>query len=101
MQLRSVLAAFAIAPAVCAAQSYPSKPIRLVYPTIPGSAFELYGRLVAQKMSETLGRPIVGENRAGAGGRLYAALGDAGDPRHLGVPREEHAVRSAQGFEAE
>ena len=46
------------------AQAYPAKPVRLIYPTIPGSAFELYGRLIAQKMSETLGRPIVGENRA-------------------------------------
>ena len=56
------------------AQAYPAKPVRLIYPTIPGSAFELYGRLIAQKMSETLGRPIVGENRAGANGAIGADL---------------------------
>jgi tripartite-type tricarboxylate transporter receptor subunit TctC len=60
----------ALAPALALAQTYPSKPIRLIYPTIPGSAFELYGRVLAQKMGETLGRPIIGENRPGANGAI-------------------------------
>lgn len=65
---------FALAAPAAVGQAYPTKPIRLIYPTIPGSAFELYGRLVAQKMSETIGRPIVGENRAGANGAIGAEL---------------------------
>ncbi len=72
--MRRLLFAFLFAPALALAQAYPAKPIRLVFPTIPGSAFELYGRLIAQKMSETLGRPIVGENRAGANGAIGADL---------------------------
>src|SRR3954451_21603267 len=69
-----IAVAIALAAPAVLAQSYPAKPIRLIYPTIPGSAFELYGRLVAQKMTETIGRPIVGENRAGANGAIGADL---------------------------
>ena len=50
------------------AQSYPSKPIRLILPTIPGSAFELMGRLMAKTMGDAMGQPIVAENRSGANG---------------------------------
>ncbi|MFM9971795.1 MAG: Bug family tripartite tricarboxylate transporter substrate binding protein [Burkholderiales bacterium] len=61
-------------PASLLAQTYPSKPIRLIFPTIPGSAFELYGRVLAQKMGETLGRPVIGENRPGANGAIGVDL---------------------------
>jgi len=52
------------------AQGYPSKPIRMVVPWPPGQATDLAGRVMAQKMSELLGQPIVVDNRPGAGGTI-------------------------------
>ena len=70
---RVVAAAVALlAGSPVSAQDYPSKPIRLILPTIPGSAFELFGRLVGTKMGEAMGQPVVAENRAGANGMIGA-----------------------------
>lgn len=50
------------------AQPYPSKPLRVIVPWPPGQATDLSARLVAQKVSESIGQPIVADNRPGAGG---------------------------------
>ncbi|MFM8863537.1 MAG: Bug family tripartite tricarboxylate transporter substrate binding protein [Limnohabitans sp.] len=54
------------------AQAYPNKPIKAIVPFAAGSATDQIGRTFAQKMSETLGQPIVIENRAGVNGMLGA-----------------------------
>lgn len=54
------------------AQGYPNKPIKAIVPFAAGSATDQIGRAFAQKMSETLGQPIVIENRAGVNGMLGA-----------------------------
>jgi tripartite-type tricarboxylate transporter receptor subunit TctC len=54
------------------AQAYPNKPIRAIVPFAAGSATDQLGRAFASKMSETLGQPIVVENRAGVNGMLGA-----------------------------
>src|SRR6476619_1943196 len=64
----ALLAAFT--PAL--AQSFPSRPIRVVVPTTAGGVPDVLARAVGQRMSETLGQPVVIENRAGAGGILAA-----------------------------
>jgi tripartite-type tricarboxylate transporter receptor subunit TctC len=55
------------------AQSYPSKPIRMIVPWPAGGTVDGVGRVVGPKLAEALGHPIVVENRAGAGG----AIGEA------------------------
>ncbi|WP_349607723.1 tripartite tricarboxylate transporter substrate binding protein [Cupriavidus sp. DF5525] len=62
--LMASIAALGPASAI-SAEPYPSKPIRIVVGTAPGGATDITTRLVAQKMSERLGQPIVVENRPG------------------------------------
>ena len=56
------------APAV--AQTYPSKPVRLIVPAPPGAAADIRARWIAEKLSPMLGQPIIVDNRAGAGGAI-------------------------------
>jgi tripartite-type tricarboxylate transporter receptor subunit TctC len=52
------------------AQTYPSKPIRLVLPFPPGAPSDMVGRTIGQKMSEQMGQNFIPDNRAGAGGTV-------------------------------
>jgi tripartite-type tricarboxylate transporter receptor subunit TctC len=62
------------APVAASAQDYPTRPVVLVSPFPPGGSVSLVARIVAEKMSETLGQSIVVENRGGAGGTIGARL---------------------------
>lgn len=62
------------------AQSFPAKPIRLYVGFAAGSGTDLIGRVVAQKMSDNIGRPIVVENRPGAGANIAAELAAKSPP---------------------
>lgn len=52
------------------AQSYPSRPLRLVIPYAPGGPVDIVGRVTALKLSEALGEQVIVDNRAGAGGNI-------------------------------
>ena len=66
---RALLAAPLLA-APASAQSFPQRPIRLVVGFPPGGGSDLVARPIAQRMSETLGQPVLVENRGGANGNL-------------------------------
>src|SRR2546427_371520 len=66
-----VLAAFALGFASAAlAQSYPTKPIKIVIPFPPGNTMDIMTRLIGPKMTERMGQQIIVENRPGASGML-------------------------------
>jgi tripartite-type tricarboxylate transporter receptor subunit TctC len=62
--------AFACVASVASAQTYPSKPIKVIVPFAPGGNLDVTSRIVGEHMAKTLGQPVVIENRAGAGGAL-------------------------------
>ena len=68
-----VAAFFVLFAQLAGAQSFPSKPIRLIIPFPPGGTTDLIGRLVAERMGRELGQPVVVESRGGGGGSIGAA----------------------------
>jgi tripartite-type tricarboxylate transporter receptor subunit TctC len=64
------LAACAIAAGAAYAQSYPTKPVRIINPFSPGGSLDLVARTLAKSMSAELGQQVLVENRPGAGGTI-------------------------------
>jgi tripartite-type tricarboxylate transporter receptor subunit TctC len=68
-QWAAVLSMLAFA-AVAHAQDFPNKPVKILVPQTPGGASDTLARIIAQKLSEKWGQPVVVDNRAGAGGNV-------------------------------
>src|SRR5688572_4593183 len=56
------------------AQTYPTKPVRLILPFPPGGPSDILGRALSQKLSDQLGQQVIADNRPGAGGNLGLEL---------------------------
>jgi tripartite-type tricarboxylate transporter receptor subunit TctC len=68
------LLAVAVVASTAFAQGYPDKPIRLIVGDAPGGSPDTLGRLLALKLSESIGQPVVVDNKPGAGGQLAAEM---------------------------
>jgi tripartite-type tricarboxylate transporter receptor subunit TctC len=72
-QFLHLIAGAAALPAVSRfawAQTYPTRPVRLIAPVAPGGAGDILARLMGQWLSERLGQPFIIENRPGGGGNI-------------------------------
>ena len=81
-RLVNVAAALAVAAVsgLALAQSYPSKPVKIVIPFVPGGPSDTVGRAIGSKFQEFLGQPAIVENRPGANGAIAAELVARSDP---------------------
>src|SRR5262245_38010329 len=70
LHLAAAAAALPIASRMAQAQSYPTRPARIVSGFPPGGISDTYARLIAQSLSERMGQQFIVENRPGAGGNL-------------------------------
>src|SRR5471032_1159853 len=70
--MRLLLALLLLWSGATAAQTWPTKPIRWIVPTGPGSAVDVNARRVAPKLGEALGQPVIVENRPGANSMIGA-----------------------------
>ncbi len=73
MQFIRLLALCVLVSGLCAqahAQTYPSKPVRMIIPFTPGGGSDVVGRVLAQKLGETTGQNFIIDNRPGAGGNI-------------------------------
>jgi Tripartite tricarboxylate transporter family receptor len=106
VRLAASAAALPVAARLAWAQTYPTRPVRMIVPFAPGGPTDIVARLLTQKLGEHLGRQFYVENVAGAGGNLgmRAAARAAPDGYTLALVSSSYMVKSqgpirpGQGF---
>ncbi len=93
----AALAATLLSPAVALAQTWPDRPVRLVVPYAPGGSADIVARLISDEWGKALGKPLVVENKAGAGGNVGVAevAKSAGDGYTIGLQTVSLAINPA------
>ncbi|HTD91642.1 MAG TPA: tripartite tricarboxylate transporter substrate binding protein [Burkholderiales bacterium] len=69
-----VFAAALVVPVAGGAESYPTRPVRVIAPYPPGSSADVMGRIYSRSLTEAFGQPFVVDNRSGASGNIAAEL---------------------------
>ena len=72
--LLALLAALAPAASALGAEAYPARPIRMIIPAGAGGVTDILGRVIAQKLSESLGQQVIVDNRPGASGVIGSQI---------------------------
>ena len=67
--LAALVACFIASPAT-AADDYPTRPVTIVVPFTPGGGTDMMARIIAEKLTQSLGKPVIVDNKPGAGGTL-------------------------------
>src|SRR4249920_242740 len=80
VRLAAVCALIAIALPDAYAQSYPTRPIRIIAQFTPGTSTDILARVIGGKLSETWGQQVVVDNRPGAGGLVGTEIGAKAAP---------------------
>jgi tripartite-type tricarboxylate transporter receptor subunit TctC len=97
LKLAAVGFAQAMAFGAPAHAAYPDKPVRLIVPWAPGGSTEAIARALAQRMTETMGQPVIVDNKAGASGQIGtdAAAKAAPDGYTIAIVELPHAIAPA------
>jgi tripartite-type tricarboxylate transporter receptor subunit TctC len=80
MLKRILICLSCLVPTMAAAQDYPTRPIRMIVPFAPGGGTDVLARIIAQKLNEQWGQPVVVENKPGASGGIGTSLVAKSDP---------------------
>src|SRR5207248_9742262 len=72
------------------AETYPARPLRLIVAFPPGGSVDVVARLVAPQLSQSLGQPVVVDNRSGASGNIGTELAARAKPDGYTLRSEEH-----------
>jgi len=95
----AIFAVFVALPAICASAQdlYPTKPIRLIVPFAPGGGTDVAARFIAQSLSESFGRQVIVDNRAGGGGTVgvETAVRAAADGYTMALVSASYATNAA------
>jgi tripartite-type tricarboxylate transporter receptor subunit TctC len=97
LHLSAGLAAFPAISRIARAQTYPARSVRVIVPFAPGGPTDVCARLIAQKLSEQLGRQFYVDNVPGAGGNIGTALAARAKPDgySLLIAVNSHVINSA------
>src|ERR1019366_10718070 len=80
LPLAAILAALCVAVAHAAEPAYPDRPVRVVVPFPPGGANDIVARQIGQRLNARWGKPVVIDNRGGAGGEIGTEIGARANP---------------------
>ncbi len=80
MGMKTLVAASLLLSIAVQAQTYPTKPVRMLVGFVPGGTTDVIGRVIAPKLHELMGQPVVMDNRPGAGANIAAEMAAKSSP---------------------